>query len=114
MPNSDGTALDPGRAREIEKKRDEGAEEAGVMPKRLEENGAPSRPFPVTGVMACAMREFRGRARPRMPLNSCSRGSESTLIAAAVREDASMKWAGRGDDQRCIPRAWLPMVYPPT
>jgi hypothetical protein len=37
------------------------------------------------------MREFKGRARPRMPLKSCSRGSESTLIAVAVREDVSMK-----------------------
>jgi len=91
MPSSDGTAVDPGREREREKKRDEGADEAGAMPKRLEENGAPSRPSPVTGVMVCAMREFRGRARPRMPLKSCSRGSESTLVAATVREDASMK-----------------------
>jgi hypothetical protein len=84
-------AEDPGRERESEKKRDEGADEAGDMPKRLEENGAPSRASPTTGVMAWAMREFKGRARPRMPLNSYSRGSESTLVAAAVREDASTK-----------------------
>jgi len=83
MPSCDGTALDPGRERESEKKRDDGAEMAGVMPKRLEENGAPSRLFPVTGVITCAMRELTGRARPRMPLNPCSRGSESTLVAAA-------------------------------
>jgi len=75
--------LDPGRERESEKKRDDGAEPAGVMLKRLEENGAPSRLFLVTGVIVCAMRELTGRARPRMPLNPCSRGSESTLVAAA-------------------------------
>jgi hypothetical protein len=112
MPSSDGTALDPGREREREKKRDEGAELAGVIPRRLDENGAPSRPFPITGVMECAIRESRGRARPRTPLNSCSRGSESTLVAAAVEKDASRK---KGEcDRRCAPRAWLLIVYPPT
>jgi hypothetical protein len=42
MPSSDGTAVDPDRERESEKKRDEGADEVGAMPKRLEENGTPS------------------------------------------------------------------------
>jgi hypothetical protein len=81
MPSCDGMALVPGRDRVSEKKRDEGA---AVMPNRLEVNEAPSRLFPGTGVMDCAIREFEGRARPRMPLNSRSRGSESTLVAAAV------------------------------
>ena len=81
MPSSDGMALDPGRDRVSEKKRDEGA---AVMPNKLEANEAPSRLFPDTGVMDCAIREFKGRARPRMPLNSCSRGSDSTPVAAAV------------------------------
>ncbi len=85
MPSCDGTALDPGRDRESEKKRDGGADPAGVMPNMLEANEAPSRPFPDTGVMDCAISEFEGRARPRMPLNSCSRGSDSTLVAAAAR-----------------------------
>ena len=95
MPRSDGMALDPGRARESERKRDEGAEIAGEMPKRLDANGAPSRPFPVTGVICCAMTELRGRARPRMPLNSCSRGSESTLVAEA-RQSRVNKEGGLG------------------
>jgi hypothetical protein len=78
-------ALDPGRDRVRERKRDEGADPTGVMPNRLEVNGAPSRPFPVTGVMECAIREFEGRARPRMPLKPCSRGSDWTFVAAAVK-----------------------------
>lgn len=85
MPSCAGIALDPGRDRVNERKRAEGADPTGVMPNRLEVNGAPSRPFPVTGVMECAIREFEGRARPRMPLNSCSRGSDWTFVAAAVR-----------------------------
>jgi hypothetical protein len=85
MPSIDGTAVDPGRESESEKKRDEGANPAGVIPKRLEENGAPSRPLPSVGAIAFAMMEFKGRARPRIPLNSCSRGSETTVVAAAVR-----------------------------
>jgi hypothetical protein len=84
MPSWDEMALDPGRDRVSEKNRDEGAEPTVVMPNRLEANEAPSRLFPDTGVMDCAMREFEGRARPRMPLNSCSRGSDSTLVAAAA------------------------------
>ena len=85
MPSSDGTVLDPGRERAKEKKRAEGAELVGAMPKILEANGAPSRLSPAMGIMACAIREFEGRARPRTPLNSCSRGSDSTFVAAAVR-----------------------------
>jgi len=81
MPSCDGIALDPGRDRVSEKKRDEGAT---VLPNKLETNEAPSRLLPDTGVMDCAIRELEGRARPKMPLNSCSRGSESTLVAAAV------------------------------
>jgi hypothetical protein len=84
MPNWDGMALDPGRDRVSEKKREEGADLTAVVSNKLEANEAPSRPSPDTGVMDCAIREFEGRARPRMPLNSCSRGSESTLVAAAA------------------------------
>jgi hypothetical protein len=93
MPSIDGTAFDPGRSRESEKKRDEGANPAGVIPKRLEDNGAPSRTFPSVGAIDCAMTEFKGRARPRMPLNSCSSGSETTLVAAA----AMTRYGSRGD-----------------
>lgn len=82
MPSCDGMALDPGRDRVSEKKRYEGA---AVMLNKLEANEAPSRLFPDTGVIDCAIREFEGRARPRIPLNSCSRGSDSTLVAAAAR-----------------------------
>jgi hypothetical protein len=96
MPSCDGTAVDPGRERESEKKRDEGAEPAGVMPKRLEENGAPSRPFPVVGIISSAIRELAGRARPKMPLNPCSRGSESTLVAAAARKKYASRKVGFG------------------
>jgi hypothetical protein len=85
MPSSDGTALDPGRERESERNRDAGAESTGVMLKRLEVNGAPSGPFPSMGGICWAMIELRGSARPRMPSNSYSSGSESTLVAAARR-----------------------------
>ena len=83
MPSCDGMVLDPGRDRVSEKKRDEGADPEPVIPNKLVENEAPSRP-PDTEVMFCAITEFEGRARPRMPLNSCSRGSDSTLVAAAT------------------------------
>ena len=83
MPSSDGTALDPGRERESERNRDAGAVSTGVIPKRLEGNAAPSGPFPSTGGICSAMIELRGSARPRMPSNSYSSGSESTLVAAA-------------------------------
>lgn len=84
MPSCDGMVLDPGRDRENEKKRDEGADLTTVVSNKLEVNEAPSRPPPDTLGMVCAIREFEGRARPRMPLNSCSRGSDSTLVAAAA------------------------------
>lgn len=84
MPSCDGMALDPGRDRESEKKRDEGADSTVVVSNKLEVNEAPSLPFPDAGVTDCAIREFEGSARPRMPLNSCSRGSDSTLVAAAA------------------------------
>jgi hypothetical protein len=84
MPSCDGMAPDPGRDRVSEKKRDEGADSTTVVSNKLEANEEPSRPSPDTGVMDCAISEFEGRARPRMPLNSCSRGSVSTLVAAAA------------------------------
>jgi hypothetical protein len=84
MPSCDGMALDPGRDRVREKKRDEGGELTAVVSNILEANEEPSRPSPDTGVMDCAIREFEGSARPRMPLNSCSRGSDATLVAAAA------------------------------
>lgn len=84
MPSCDGTALDPGRDSVSEKKRDEGADPTAVVSNKLEAKEEPSRPSPDPGVMDCAIRESEGSARPRMPLNSCSRGSDSTLVAAAA------------------------------
>lgn len=92
MPSCDVMVLEPGRDRARERKRDAGADPAGVMPNILEVNGAPLRPFPLVGVMG-AITESEGRARPRMPLNSCSRGSDWTLVAAAVRIYALTKVA---------------------
>lgn len=91
MPSCDEMALDPGRDRAREKKRDGGADAAGVMPNILEVNGAPLRLFPVVGVMEGAITESDGSARPRIPLNSCSRGSDWTFVAAAARIYASTK-----------------------
>ena len=102
MPSCAGMALDPGRDRVKERKRAEGADPTVVMPNRLEVNGAPSRPFPVTGVMECAIREFEGRARPRMPLNSCSRGSDWMFVAAAVSM-CQQKWGVK--DYRCCTKS---------
>lgn len=90
MPSCDGMALDPGRDRVSEKKRDEGADWTAEESNKLEANEEPSRSSLDTGVTDCAIRELEGRARPRMPLNSCSRGSDSTLVAAAAY--ASTMW----------------------
>lgn len=83
MPSSAGNRSDPGRERTNERKCAEGASETGVRPKRLEENEAPSGRLLVTGGIACAMIELRGRARPKMPLKLYERGSASTDAAAA-------------------------------
>jgi hypothetical protein len=61
-----------------------GAEDAGVMEKRLEAKAAPSGALDVTGGMRPAITEFRGRARPRIPLNVGEIGSLVMLFAAAV------------------------------
>jgi hypothetical protein len=102
MPSIDGTSLDPGREREREKKRDEGAI---VMSKILEETGAPSRPSLSTVVIVFAMTEFTGRARPRMPSNSCSSASVTTFVAAAVMEKHTSTKYGRVRAQMFSPRA---------
>jgi hypothetical protein len=85
MPRVAGMVLEPGRERERERKGAAGAEEAGVMEKRLEAKAAPSGALVVTGGMRPAMMELRGRARPRTPLNVGERGSLVMLFAAAVR-----------------------------
>lgn len=72
-----------GRARVSERKRAEGAEEEGVMVKRLDAKTAPSGWLPVTGGMSPAITEFWGSARPRMPMKSLESGSSSTSVAAA-------------------------------
>jgi hypothetical protein len=54
------------------------------MPKRLEEQEAPSGLLFVTGGMIWEMTELRGSARPRIPLKSGLRASELTIVAAAA------------------------------
>lgn len=78
IPKRAGVWLDPGRESESEKKRAAGAEEAGVMPKRLEAKAAPSGVLFVPGVISRAILELRGKARPRMPSKLEARGSEAT------------------------------------
>lgn len=65
-------------------KREDGADVDGERLKRLDANTAPSGESDVVGGSCCAMMELRGSARPRMPSNSYSRGSESTVVAAAA------------------------------
>lgn len=67
-------------------KREEGAEVDGAEPKRFDAKTAPSGASDVVAGSCWAMTELRGRARPRMPSNSYSRGSESTIVAAAAQE----------------------------
>jgi len=83
MPSKEGMSVKPGRSSEIERKREEGPVEAGVIPNRFEGNAAPSGLLPVTGGISCAIMEFRGRARPRTPSNDSDRGSAWTTSAAA-------------------------------
>ena len=58
-----------------------------MIPKRLEEKGAPSGEFVVPGGMFSAMYEFMGRARPMIPLKLGVKGSSRTTLAAAKSED---------------------------
>lgn len=53
------------------------------MEKRLDAQAAPSGLLLVTGGISYAMMEFRGSARPRMPLKSGARASFWTLFTAA-------------------------------
>jgi hypothetical protein len=76
MPSNDGILFEPGRSREMERKRAAGASEAGVIPNRFEGKAAPSGVFPITGGICWAMMELRGRARPRTPLKEDDRGSD--------------------------------------
>ena len=55
--------------------REEGAFSVGVMEKRFDAHAAPSGSFVVTGGISEAVIEFKGRARPRMPLKLGARGS---------------------------------------
>lgn len=86
MPSNEGIRSEPGRERERERKREEGAFSTGVMEKRLDAHAAPSGELFVTGGIFVAMMELRGSARPRMPLKSGVRGSSVTLVAAAKAE----------------------------
>lgn len=65
-------------------KRGEGAAVDGEELNRLDAKTAPSGESDVVGGSCWAMMELRGSARPRMPSNSYSRGSESTVVAAAA------------------------------
>lgn len=84
MPRREGIWLDPGRARVSEKKGCEGALAAGVREKRLEDMAAPSEALPVVAGMACWIKEFNGRARPRIPSKLYDNGSLLTVVAAAA------------------------------
>ena len=86
IPRSDGNRSEPGRWRTREKKCAEGAWFKGVIPKRLEENEAPSGLLSVTGGIFVDMMEKRGSARPRTPSKSLLRGSLLTVVAAATCE----------------------------
>jgi hypothetical protein len=83
MPRREGTAFEPGRARDRERKRAAGASATGVMENRFDAHAAPSGSLFVTGGMSWAMMLLRGRARPRMPLKSGARGSDWTSLTAA-------------------------------
>lgn len=84
MPRSEGEEEDPERARNREMKREERAGVVGERPKRLEARTAPSGASEVLAGSFRVMTELEGRARPRMPSNSYSRGSSSTVVAAAA------------------------------
>lgn len=84
IPKSEGIRFEPGRERDKDRNREEGAFSVGVMEKRLDAHAAPSGELSVTGGMFSAMIEFRGSARPRMPWKSEERGSLVTLVAAAA------------------------------
>ncbi len=75
---------EPGRERERERKGWVGAKLEGVMPKRLDAQGAPSGELDKSGGMALAIMEFRGSERPRTPEKEDWRGSEETELAAAI------------------------------
>lgn len=76
--------LDPGRSRESEKNREEGASAEGVMLNKLEEKAAPSATSDEPDGIWEEMYEFRGRASPRIPLNEDDSGSSLTVVAEAA------------------------------
>lgn len=86
IPKSEGIRSEPGRERDRERKRAEGAFSTGVMENRLDAQAAPSGALLVTGGIFSAMMELRGSARPRIPLKSAVRGSSATLVAAAANK----------------------------
>lgn len=57
--------------------------DTGVREKRLDAQAAPSGLLFVTGGISDAMMEFRGGAKPKIPLKSGARASLSTSSAAA-------------------------------
>ena len=83
MPKTAGIVSEPGRERARERKREDGAVDTGVREKRLDAQAAPSGSLLVTGGMSDAIMEFRGRARPKIPLKLGARSSFSTSSAAA-------------------------------
>lgn len=87
MPSRAGTRSEPGRDRESEIKRAEGAISIGVIENRLDAHAAPSGVLFVTGGMEPAMTELSGRAIPRIPLKLEERGSLLTESAAANSEN---------------------------
>lgn len=74
---------EPGRSRDIPKKRCAGAVSTGVRPKRFSCHVAPSGASPTVGGTLCAIRELGGKARPRRPTKSEERVSSDTSLAAA-------------------------------
>ena len=57
------------------------------MEKRLDAQAAPSGVLFVTGGISDAMTEFRGRAKPRIPLKLVASSSFSTSLAAAKHKN---------------------------
>lgn len=86
IPKKDAGEEDPGRARDRDRKREVGAEVEGERLKRFEAKIAPSGASEVVAGSCCEMMELSGRARPRIPSYSYSRGR--TVVDWEWRETA--------------------------
>ena len=82
MPRREGTASEPGRSRERERKRASGAREAGERARTFAGRVEEGEPEAEEGSEE-AMTELAGSARPRTPLKSGESGSLETEDAAA-------------------------------